>query len=162
MHYVALLRGIGPSNPNMHGSKLCGVFEKLGFTKVASVISSGNVVFDSPSKNTAALEAKIEQALPKYLGFSSTTIVRSQEELQRLVKKNPFKNKQHSRSSYLLVTFLKDRAQGSGGMVFTAINTEQQRTVDFMAQLEKKYTKAITTRIWLTVLRILKKMESLG
>lgn len=45
--YVALLRGIGPSNPNMHGAKLRGVLEGLGFRDVQSVISSGNVIFSS-------------------------------------------------------------------------------------------------------------------
>jgi uncharacterized protein (DUF1697 family) len=56
--YVALLRGIGPSNPNMHGAKLKSLFESLGFTKVSPVISSGNVIFDSTSKSIAALEKK--------------------------------------------------------------------------------------------------------
>lgn len=39
--YVALLRGIVPLNPNMRNEKLRGVFEKLGFTNVRTVISSG-------------------------------------------------------------------------------------------------------------------------
>jgi|SRR5581483_6094836 len=162
MRYVALLRGIGPGNPNMHGSKLCSVFEKLGFTNVTSVISSGNVIFDSPSNNVADLELKIEKALPKYLGFNSTTIIRSHNELKALVKKNPFKNQEHSSKTYLIVTFLKDKKLVSGGVVCTAITTGQPRTPKVMADLEKKYAKAVTTRTWLTVLRILKKMDSVG
>jgi uncharacterized protein (DUF1697 family) len=43
--YVALLRGIAPTNPNMRNDKLRGVFEKLSFENVKTVISSGNVVF---------------------------------------------------------------------------------------------------------------------
>jgi hypothetical protein len=159
--YVALLRGIGPGNPNMHGSKLCNVFEKLGFTNVASVISSGNVIFDSPSKNIAGLESEIEKALPKYLGFSSTTIIRSQNDLRALVGKNPFKNKEHSLKTYLIVTFLKDKKLVPGGVICTTINMGQPRTPKVMADLEKKYAKAVTTRTWLTILRILKKMESI-
>ena len=68
--YVALLRGIGPGNPNMRNDKLRGVFEKLGFANVQTVISSGNVLFDPPAggpfKNAKKLEATIEKALPKH------------------------------------------------------------------------------------------------
>ncbi len=92
MHtYVALLRGIGPSNPNMHGSKLKAVFETLGFKNVSPVISSGNVVYESSSKNIRALEAKIEKALPEKLKFKSTTIIRSREELEKLWQQNKVK-----------------------------------------------------------------------
>ncbi|NHH98070.1 hypothetical protein DYY66_1506 [Candidatus Nitrosotalea sp. FS] len=89
MKYVALLRGIGPSNPNMHGSKLKRVLEDLGFSNVMPVISSGNVIFESDSKDTAKLEETIQKDWPEKLGFSSTTIVRSQRQLQALVDKNP-------------------------------------------------------------------------
>lgn len=51
--YVALLRGILPLNPNMHNQKLRGVFEKLGFSNVHTVISSGNVIFETNSKNVS-------------------------------------------------------------------------------------------------------------
>src|SRR5258708_5139864 len=99
--YVALLRGIGPSNPNMHPAKLKGAFEKIGFTNVHTVIASGNVVFDSPSKNIKALETKIETALPKLLGFKRAVIIKSKEELEKLVKKNPFKGIKDEKPNYL-------------------------------------------------------------
>ncbi len=158
--YVALLRGIGPTNPNMHPKKLCEAFTKMGFKNVASVISSGNVVFDSSSKNTAALEQKIEKALPELLGFKSTTIIRSQEELERLIKRKPFKNKTHSTRSYLLVSFLKDRRLVRGGAICTEVNLEETKTPDVMGKIEKKYDKAVTSRTWKTVERIVKKMAA--
>ena len=39
--YVALLRGIAPSGPNMTNDKLRGVFEGLGYERVSSVLASG-------------------------------------------------------------------------------------------------------------------------
>jgi len=96
--YVALLRGIGPGNPNMRNEKLRGVFEKLGFIGVQTVISSGNVIFESPSKDVKVLEEVIEGAWPKELGFTSTTIIRSKNQIERLVKAKPFKGKQHSQN----------------------------------------------------------------
>src|SRR5688572_7791450 len=101
--YVALLRGIAPSNPNMRNEKLRGVFEKLGFANVKTVISSGNVVFESPSRNAKKLEETIETALPEQLGFTSTTIIRSKKQLQQLVDINPFKGMEHSQKSSLKI-----------------------------------------------------------
>ena len=105
--YVALLRGIGPSNPNMRNEKLRGVFEKLGFADVETVISIGNVIIESPSKSAKRLEETIEKALTEQLGFTSTTIIRSRSQLQQLVDKNPFGGMEHSQKSSLNVTFLK-------------------------------------------------------
>ncbi|MDB5265876.1 MAG: hypothetical protein JWM39_589 [Parcubacteria group bacterium] len=154
--YVALLRGIMPMNSNMKGEKLKGVFESLGFKNVATVIASGNVVFDSPSKSKTALEAKIEKALPAQLGFTSTTIVRSREDLEALVSKNPFKGIKDEKPNYLVVTFFKDGKPE----VPTVIDLNTQETTKFMGAMEKKHSKEITTRTWKTIHRILAKMDS--
>src|SRR4051812_24694759 len=106
--YVALLRGIGPGNPNMKGEKLKAFFESLGYTNVAPVIASGNVIFSTASKNIVAMESKIEKELPKKLGFSRAVFIRSKEQLKRLVAKNPFKGIEDESPNYLVVTFFKD------------------------------------------------------
>ena len=154
--YVALLRGIGPGNPNMHGSKLKKCFEDIGFTNVAPVISSGNVVFDSPSTSASALEKKIEQATRAKLGFDRAAIVRSQAELEKLVKRNPFKGIKDEKPNYLVVTFFKDRRKE----VCTALDVSQGPTPDFMRDIEKKHGKALTTRTWKTMHRIVEKMNN--
>jgi len=153
--YVALLRGIMPMNPNMKGEKLKAVFESLGFKNVSTVIASGNVVFESPSKDTAALEAKIEKELPKQLGFNSTTIIRSKDELEKLIKRNPFKGVKDEKPNYLVVTFFKDRKKE----LCTVVDLGSGKTPEFMRDIEKKYGKEITTRTWKTVGRIVKRME---
>src|SRR6185503_13245914 len=135
--YVALLRGIMPMNPNMKGEKLKEVFESLGCKNVMTVIASGNVVFDSPYKTISALEVKIEKALPAQLGFKSTTIIRSCSELERLVKRNPFKGIKDERPNYLVVTFFKDRRKE----LCTVLNLTDKRTPDFMRSLEKAHGK---------------------
>lgn len=155
MRYVALLRGIMPMNPNMRGEKLRGAFEQLGFKNVATVIASGNVVFDSPSKNTKALESKIEKALHTTLGFKSTTIIRSEAHLKALVKRDPFKGAGHAKHTYLIVTFFKDGKKE----LCNAVDLTDSKTPSFMVAIEKKHGKEVTTRTWKTVGRILKKME---
>ncbi len=156
MRYVALLRGIMPMNPNMRGEKLKGVFESLGLKNVATVIASGNVVFDSPTKNTKLLETKIEKAIKTQLGFSSATIIRSKLELEALVKKNPFKGVEDKKPNYLLVTFFKSGTKE----LCTVVDLGSGNTPDFMRQVEKKHGKDITSRTWKTIGRILAKMES--
>jgi uncharacterized protein (DUF1697 family) len=153
MKYVALLRGIGPLNPNMRNNKLRGLFEDLGFKNVQTIISSGNVLFESSSANAKALESKIEKALPQKLGFKSTTIIRSDKQLQKLIKSDPFKGKNDTSKSRLNVTFLK-----KGGEVFSVIDLTNTRTPEVMLKLEKEHGKEITTRTWKTVGRIAKKL----
>ena len=175
--YVALLRGIAPTNPNMRNDKLRGVFEKLGFANVKTVISSGNVIFESPSRSIRKLEERIENALPEQLGFSSTTIIRSQGQLQNLVDTNPFKGMEHSQKSSLNVTFLKKKRKidinfpyevdnrdytllgAYDGALCSVIDLTGARTPDLMLWLEKQFGKEITTRTWKTVERILQAME---
>ncbi len=155
MQYVALLRGISPTNPNMRNEKLRGVFEKLGLKNVASVISSGNVIFDSNSKNIAKLEDDIEKALLQELSIKSPAFIRSKEQLERLIRKDPFKGKIHGRKTYLIASFLKKKPSE----IFTVIDLTTSKTPDFMTQTDKKFNKAVTTRTWKTVERIFSKMK---
>ena len=176
MRYVALLRGIAPTNPNMHQAKLCGVMEHLGFGNVRGVISSGNVVFESRARSVPRLEATIEKAWPQELGFRSTTIVRSEPELRALVELDPFAGMEHGPTSNLNVTFLKrptetdltlpyrprERDWRILGMtdreVFSVIDVTSARTPDLMVWAERRFGTEITTRTWKTVLRILARM----
>jgi uncharacterized protein (DUF1697 family) len=174
--YVALLRGIMPMNPNMHPSKLKEAFLKIGFKNVQTVISSGNVVFESNIKSDEAIETKIEKGLPKILGFKSSTIVRSKEDLEKLAKVCPFAKVKEDKSKYTIVTFLKHSPKnvqlelphkGKGFDVigitsketFTILKVGQGKTPDAMSTLEKAFGKEITTRTWKTVNRILTKMQ---
>jgi uncharacterized protein (DUF1697 family) len=175
--YAALLRGIAPTNPNMRNEKLRGVCEGLGLQNVQTVISSGNVHFDSDTKDISGLEATLEEAWLRELGFESTTIIRSREELQDLADLAPFGDHDHGPETYLLVTFAKNpirfgldlphQPQGrdysilgaTNRELFTVTNTTSESTPDVMTWVENQLGKEITSRTWLTVHRILKRME---
>src|SRR4029450_8179658 len=109
VRYVALLRGIAPLNPNMRNQKLRSVVESLGFHNVETVISSGNVVFDADSRDVSELEARIEEAWPEQLGFQSTTIIRTGDQMHDLVAKRPFGERANTPATSLQVTFLKQQ-----------------------------------------------------
>ena len=108
------------------------------------------------SKNTTALETKIEKALFQQLGFTSTTIIRSKNELEQLVATDPFAGVLDEKPNYLVVTFFKDRKKE----LYTVLNTSNAETTSFMRRLEKEHGKEITTRTWKTVARIIAKMGS--
>ena len=156
MKYVALLRGIMPTNPNMKSEGLKNFFENLGFENVTTVIASGNVVFESNETNIQALEERIEKLLPEKLGFNSTTIIRSQDELIKLIAKNPFDGVVDEKPNYLVVTFFKDRQPE----LPTVIDLSISKTPYFMSKIEKEHGKEITTRTWKTIHRILKTMDA--
>ncbi len=142
-------------NPNHANAKLREVFEGLGFNNVRTVISSGNVLFESNAKSTATLEVKIEEALSSKLGILGAVHIRNKEELEKLIKKDPFKGKTHSRETYLVVTFTKSGVRE----IFNEITVNKGEAPQFMNQLEKKHGKEITTRTWRTVERVLQKMS---
>ncbi len=153
--YVALLRGILPTNPNMRNEKLRGVFEGLGFSNVHPVISSGNVIFETNSKNIPTLEFTIEKALMKHLGIKSPVYIRSKKELEALIQKNPFGTMEHGQTSYLIVSFLKKKP----GEIFNTLDLSHPHTSKVMSTIDKKFNKDVTTRTWKTVVRIVKKMN---
>jgi uncharacterized protein (DUF1697 family) len=160
----------------MRNEHLRRVVEEIGFGNARSVISSGNLIFESDSPDTAAMEAQLEAAWPERLGFNSTTLVRSQLDLQGLVAGDPFGGMEHGPTSYLLVTFLKEPPPGSwspppvtadgptrivgqtGGAIFSVTDTTATKTPDFMTYLEKHLGKQISSRTWLTVKRVLARM----
>lgn len=179
-HYAALLRGIAPSGTNMTNDKLRGVFEQLGFAKVASVLASGNIVFCSADADVPGLEQRIEDALATDLGIASRTIIRAHSELRALLDSEPFPGLTHGRGTYLTATFVKDAAaapdviaeqldsrtqvvrydRAARAILAITDNSDPATTPDFMSWLEKSYGKDITTRSWLTVQRVVRKLES--
>jgi uncharacterized protein (DUF1697 family) len=175
--FVALLRGIGPGNPNMRNENLRGVCEGLGLHNVSTVISSGNVVFESDPTDVADLERTLEEAWLGQSGFESTTILRSRAELEILAHSDPFQGREHTKETYLLTTFAKakldyeldfpHRPEGKdytlvGGTereLFSVTDTVHGTSLDIMAWLESRFGKEISSRTWLTVYRILERMR---
>lgn len=180
MHrYAALLRGIAPSGPNMANDKLRGVFEMLGFLDVASVLASGNVVFRCEESDVPALEQRIEGALTSELGLTGRTIIRSRSELRALVDSDPFPGLTHGPGTYLTATFLKHphpdadlpespdpstrivRYDRPARVVLAVTDTTVPvQTPTFMCWLERTCGHDITTRSWLTVQRVLRRLEA--
>lgn len=88
--YIALLRAINVGGHVVKMERLRALFEALGFDGVATYIASGNVIFDSPAGDSAALERDIAAHLQTALGYEVATFIRSTEELARIAAYQPF------------------------------------------------------------------------
>ena len=108
MTHIALLRAINVGGHTVSMERLRGLFTELGYTNVRTLIASGNVVFDAPSKKHAALESAIERHLEKSLGYGVSTFVRTPDEISAVVAHEPFPRSVIDKAHALWIAFLKD------------------------------------------------------
>jgi uncharacterized protein (DUF1697 family) len=107
--YVAFLRAINVGGHTVKMEYLRELFETLGFSNVETFIASGNVIFDSKSKNTKALEKKIEDCLQDTLGYRVGTFIRSLTQLAEIANYKPFNAPQLEAEVHALyIAFLAD------------------------------------------------------
>jgi uncharacterized protein (DUF1697 family) len=95
--YVCFLRGVnvggGTMLPMRELKTLC---EKLGFERVRTYIQSGNVMLESPLTE-GALTKHLETALQKKMGKHIPVALRTIDELDDVLKKNPFQKAEPAR-----------------------------------------------------------------
>lgn len=167
--YVAFLRAVGPMNAKMPDLKRA--FQGAGFTDVTTVLSSGNVVFSAPPASEAALVRRAEAAMRQDLGHAFLTIVRSVDQLRRLLGSDPYEAFRLKPGSKRVVTFLRGKPKAplalpierdgarilhiSGGEAFSAYVRTPRGPV-FMALIEKMFGRDVTTRTWETVMKVVK------
>jgi uncharacterized protein (DUF1697 family) len=109
MRYIALLRGINlGGNVMIKMEALRKAFEDLGFENVKTYINSGNVAFDTRKTAESTLVDSIESAVEKLVGRQVAVIVRSQKDIERILKNNPFAG-QFESHKHMHVLFLKEK-----------------------------------------------------
>ena len=89
--YVVLLRGINVGGrKRVAMSDLRELLGSLGYSDVATYLQSGNAVFTSPRDDPAGLAREIERRLARDLGMEVPVVIRTREELAKVVEGNPF------------------------------------------------------------------------
>ena len=91
MKFVAFLRAINVGGHTVKMDQLRSLFESMGFANVETFIASGNVIFDSKTKSTAALEKKIEKQLQAALGYEVKTFLRTLNEIADVTRDESLK-----------------------------------------------------------------------
>jgi uncharacterized protein (DUF1697 family) len=175
MRYAAFLLGINLGTPTVRMADLKTLMEKEGYEGVATLLASGNVVFDAPKQKTGALEKRLEAAYEKKFGFPIGVIVRTMGEVEAMLAAEPFKKVKMTKDIRRYVTFLAEkpssltppRSPDAGyriikvtkGEAYSVLDLDQfARTPDVMKLLGKAYGRKITTRNWNTI----EKMGKLG
>ena len=77
-------------------NELKALCEKLGFERVRTYIQSGNVILDSPLAENA-LSTQLENALQNKMGKHIPVALRTIDELDDVLKKNPFREAEPAR-----------------------------------------------------------------
>ena len=125
MRYAAFMRALNVGGRVVKMDELKRIYVKLGFESVESFIASGNVVFESPSKDRAALERTIEAGLEQALGYVSETFLRDFDELARIGAAEPFKGLVDAPT--YLVGFMKKPLDAGAKKKFLALATPHDR-----------------------------------
>jgi len=104
---ISILRGINVSGKNkIPMAELKALYEKAGFKNVTTYIQSGNVVFSVDKKEINTLPEKIQQLIFKKYGFTVPVIIRTVDEIESIIKKNPLLKVKGIDVEKLHVTFL--------------------------------------------------------
>jgi uncharacterized protein (DUF1697 family) len=105
--YIALLRGINVSGQKIIKiNELRKLFESLDFKNVKTYIQSGNVVFNSGIDNTDKIVKLVEKKIKDVFTFDVTVIIRTHNELGKIIRTNPFLKSKPVEKLY--VTFLSN------------------------------------------------------
>jgi len=170
--YVALLRGINVGGrTRVAMADLRRLALDLGHTQVETYVQSGNLLFGSPAGKPARLAGELERRIAKDLGVSVTVLVRTGDDLARVVAANPFLGGSADPAK-LHVTFLAaapdpergaqleapagqpDQLSLAGREVYLHTPNGYGRSKLSNAFLEKRLGVAATTRNWKTVGRL--------
>lgn len=169
---IALLRGVnlGPSR-RVAMAEVRRVLSEAGIAEVRSLLQSGNLVFDTPDKSDAAVEAAVEKALLDGLKLTTEVVVRTPAEWRAMIAANPFPGEAKNDPGRLVAVVLKTSPAADAEAAVNAIEgSEQARVIGreaFIyypdgqadtkvagARLDKALGARGTARNWNTVLKL--------
>jgi uncharacterized protein (DUF1697 family) len=143
-------------------------FEAAGFANVRTILSSGNVAFDTRESTETDIERQAEEAMQQGLGRSFYTIVRPSTYLTHLLSLDPYSSHGIPGHAKRVISFLREERvprvdlpfaldQASvfcllGREAFTAYVATDKGPV-FMKLIERAFGADVTTRTWDTVAR---------
>ena len=178
--YVALLRGINVGGRNKVAmADLRQSFEDAGYGAVRTYIQSGNVLFDSVAARRS-LEGDVERMLEKRFGIPLVVVLRSHDELRRVVHDAPHGFGAAPGRYHSDVVFLRAPLTAKQAMRVVALREGVDQAwpgkgVVYFARLSAALTKSrmskivgtpeyqqMTIRSWTTVTKLLAILEAGG
>jgi uncharacterized protein (DUF1697 family) len=112
--YISILRGINVSGHKIiKMDALKNMCINLGFNNVQTYIQSGNIVYKFRQTETNNLNKMISETILNTFGFEVPVVTKSAEQLQEIIKNNPFTKDTHFDPAFFHITFLSDSPDSS-------------------------------------------------
>ncbi len=168
--YIALLRGI-----NVSGQKkiLMADLKKLlsqpNLKNVHTYIQSGNIIFESKSKNQQELAQEISTLIYKVYNFEVPVLIKRIDEWEKMLNSNPFLQDEAIDTKQLSITFLDkaplegdlkqlltydfspDSFHLDGNIIYSCYPNGSGRSKMTNNMFEKRLKTTATSRNWNTV-----------
>lgn len=122
--YVAFLRAINVGGHTVTKDRLIAVFATMGLKQADTFIASGNVIFSAGKVARAALEKKIAIALEQELGYEVATFLRTDSEIAKILRTQPFPRKMMSAAEAYNIGFLHNALNSAQQKKLAAFRTE--------------------------------------
>ncbi len=103
--YVAFLRGVNVGGVNLRMAEVVDAFEGAGFSNVATVLASGNVLLDA-AVSVDSVRKKSETVLRDTFGYDAWVLAYTHHTVAKIVSAYPFEREVDGYQSY--VTFVTD------------------------------------------------------
>ena len=124
---ISMLRGVNVGGHNkVSMAELRTLYESLRLQDPQTFVQSGNVVFRTIERNSAALAKRIEDAIEQRFGFRCDVIVRTPDELKDVIARNPFAKRRNIDPGKLLVTFLANHPSAQARDQVLKIKTDPE------------------------------------
>jgi uncharacterized protein (DUF1697 family) len=121
--FVSFLRAINVGGHTVTMAELRALFESLGLQQVETFIASGNVIFESPSKDASALERKIQDHLAKSLRYEVATFIRTAAEVGAIARHVSVKASQVEAATAVNVGFVADPLEAKAKSVLLGLKS---------------------------------------
>jgi uncharacterized protein (DUF1697 family) len=173
--YIAILRGINVSGQKkINMNDLAKLLAELNFEDIRTYIQSGNIIFKYSKTDHKILASNIAKKIFEKYKFETPVLIRTCNELEDIIKINPFLKEKNIDIEKLHVTFLSDlpektniekiptanllpdRFKISGKEVYVFCPSGYGRTKLNNNFFENKLKVTATTRNWNTVNELLK------
>ena len=176
--YVVLLRGINVGGKSLKMGPLVELFEAMNLREVRTYIQSGNVLFSATAKDAGNIKERLQARIAEQFGLEVTVILRTREELRKVIENNPLLEAGSREVERMHVTFLEEEPKaGLRGALPVVKNTLDEfriagkevylycpggygKTVYSNSNLEKNLGVKATTRNWRTVNKLFEMMAA--
>ncbi|MCL4844259.1 MAG: DUF1697 domain-containing protein [Bryobacteraceae bacterium] len=170
--FVALLRAVNVGGRTIRMEELRGLFTEMGFGDVRTMLASGNVLFKTDGKATAALEERIAERLQTHFGYEVKTFVRTSAEMAAIAGSAVTSEDERSHAAAVNVAFLEraltakereavlalcsevDELRVAGREVYWLCRVKQSESRFTNVRLERAAGVRSTIRGWNTVQKL--------